>query len=55
MIKNFSKLFVLALSVLFLFPLGVSASTISSWADYHFESKKRLPEGTKLYSIDSPC
>ena len=55
MLKKFSKLLVLALTVLFLLPSGVLAGEIKSWADYHFESKPKPTEGTKLYSMDSPC
>ena len=47
MLKKFSKLLVLALTVLFLLPSGVFAGEIKSWADYHFESKPK-PTGVSL-------
>ena len=47
MLKKFSKLLVLALTVLFLLPSGVLAGEIKSWADYHFESKPK-PTGVNL-------
>lgn len=54
MFKHFSKLLVFSLGLLLLVPTGVSASTISSWADYHFEDKQKPPQGTQLYFKDNP-
>lgn len=47
MLKKFSKLLVLTLTVLFLLPSGVFAGKIKSWEDYHFESKPN-PTGVNL-------
>ena len=51
MFRKFNKFILLLLGIIFLMPASVYASAVSSWSDYHFDSKSKPPEGTKLVSL----